>query len=120
MAHQNNNWVNKNFVSPDHSGLQPVQPGLEYVQPGLEPVPQERWKQAYTPASYYTDISQAKLQPEPEPAAFKSHSQKILGLSAKTFWIVVVVLVVILAGGIGGGVGGGLAAQSRADSSRDR
>ena len=37
--------------------------------------------------------------------------ERILGLSVKTFWILIVLLVVIVAGGVGGGVGGGLAAR---------
>ncbi|KAK4188478.1 hypothetical protein QBC35DRAFT_531734 [Podospora australis] len=39
--------------------------------------------------------------------------KRILGLTVKTFWILVFVIVVILAAGIGGGVAGGLAASNK-------
>lgn len=48
---------------------------------------------------------------------YSQPERRVLGLSARTFWIIVIILVVILAGAIGGGVGGGLAGRSGADSS---
>ncbi len=69
----------------------------------------QQQKEVYTPRTW---DAPENANPPVEP------KQRILGLSVRTFWIVVVLLVVIVAGAIGGGVGGGMAAKSRADSSR--
>ena len=70
---------------------------------------QQQQKEVYTPRTWEAPQS---ANPPVEP------KQRILGLSVRAFWIVVVLLVLIVAGAIGGGVGGGMAAQNRADSSR--
>ncbi len=82
-------------------------PGLETT--GWHQPPQ---KELYNPplGTTWGDASQGP-NPPTEP------KQRILGLSVKVFWIVIVLLVIIVAAGIGGGVGGGLASRSRADSS---
>ncbi|KAK4153294.1 hypothetical protein C8A00DRAFT_15472, partial [Chaetomidium leptoderma] len=46
--------------------------------------------------------------------------QRILGLSVRRFWIILIVLVVVVAGAIGGGVGGGLAARNASSSAPTR
>lgn len=117
----------------DHSGLQHVEySGLEPVQhhAGLEPIPpsfqQQSVKEAHAaayPGYPETYNQQSWIQP-PSDAPHEAVSQggqrreKILGLSVRAFWIVVVLLVLVVAGAIGGGVGGGLAARNRAESSR--
>jgi hypothetical protein len=80
---------------------------------GLEPTPQiwhyQQQKDMYHPSEGIEAPERAYTVTEPK--------RRILGLSVRAFWIIVIVLVVIVAGAIGGGVGGGLAAQSRANSS---
>lgn len=60
--------------------------------------PQQHW--------YKSPAAEGYGQADPPP-----RQEEILGLSVRTFWVVVAVLVLVLAGGIGGGVGGGLAIQ---------
>ncbi|KAK4136678.1 hypothetical protein BT67DRAFT_187736 [Trichocladium antarcticum] len=128
------------------SGLEPVQQsGLELVQQsGLEPVQPARPETALPappappalPAPPAPSASWARSHEHeaqiPHPGwqeqtytykhesypdtAQSSKTQRILGLSVRTFWVVVVILVVLLAAGIGGGVGGSLAARRRAES----
>ncbi|KAL2257857.1 hypothetical protein VTK26DRAFT_9074 [Humicola hyalothermophila] len=100
---------------PDYSGLQHVaQSDLEPLpdHSTLEPLPpnfyQQRAKEAYAAAAY---------APYGQPLYQEPQREKILGLSVKAFWTVIVLLVLVVAGAIGGGVGGGLAARGRAESS---
>lgn len=70
----------------------------------------------YVPPQYYQAPEVLPFH-NPEPPKFeatlpnspeKEEKTKILGLTPKTFWIVLVILVIIIAGAIGGGVGGAL------------
>lgn len=73
------------YASPENEGLQ------------LVPLPTEQsW--------YNSNVAIAGPQQLPPP-------RTILGVTVKSFWILVIVLVLILTVGIGGGVGGGLAQQ---------
>jgi hypothetical protein len=110
---------------PDHSGLQAVPLSQ------LEPRYQQIWNSPpqnlpVNPALLNTpqkefygvnpDGSWAELPLRPGPAA--EPRERILGLSVKRFWIILIVLVVIIAGAIGAGVGVGLTTRSQADSTR--
>jgi hypothetical protein len=105
----------------DHSGLQPVPvPGLERVPSGW--ARQNAWREQQQKEHYSPDVAPTwsaaapgKAAPPNEPNEPKP---RILGLSARVFWIVIIGLVLVVAGAIAGGVGGGLAAQRRADSLR--
>ncbi|KXX77421.1 hypothetical protein MMYC01_205014 [Madurella mycetomatis] len=57
------------------------------------------------------------VEPLPHNQEYSQPKRRILGLSVRAFWIIVIILVVVLAGAIGGGVGGSLAARGGADSS---
>ncbi len=99
------------YLAPgyDHSDLEAVPiPQLEAT--GWHQQQQQQQEMVQSPPGAWVEPPQAINLPVEPP-------QRILGLSVKAFWILVVLLVVIVAGGIGGGVGGGLAARSRADSS---
>lgn len=105
-------WTPKYVVDADHSGLELV------PTPGLEPT-HDAWldhhqKGLYNPPRW----SAAPEVADPPSEAPSEPRQRILGLSVRAFWLMIVALVVILAAAIGGGVGGGLAARNRADSSR--
>ena len=94
----------KYYATADNSGIEYVpHSALESAPPDQGHSPGQQTLQPYMLGAY-TDPSQP------------DKTQRILGLSVRTFWIVLIILIVILAGGIGGGVGGGLAARSRADA----
>ncbi|KAK3299565.1 uncharacterized protein B0H64DRAFT_355768 [Chaetomium fimeti] len=93
----------------DHSNL-------EVAPAGLEPAPgHQDWSDSSQKELHYqrawADVSNGTVPQNDEP------KQRILGLSVRRFWAVVIILVVVLAAGIGGGVGGGLAAQRQTSSS---
>lgn len=101
----------------------------EHVNSGLEAVPlsglepqQQPWSQKehyqnnygnYGNNSNNRQLDHEGLEVAARPGGSK---QRILGLSVRAFWIIIIILVVVVAGAIGGGVGGGLAAQSKASS----
>ncbi|KAK4147862.1 uncharacterized protein C8A04DRAFT_24421 [Dichotomopilus funicola] len=97
------------------------------VNSGLEPVPHEQlpWPQKehyHNHNNYEYGNNTNNQQPTDHEGLEVAHrsggpKQRILGLSVRTFWIILIILVVVVAGAIGGGVGGGLAAQSKASSS---
>lgn len=95
-------------TATDHGGLEPVpDAGLEPSHGGWGDQSQ---KELYNPAGIVGASDGAGLGAET--------NQRILGLSVRRFWTILILLVVVIAGAIGGGVGGGLAAASRASSSR--
>ncbi|GAB1310168.1 Putative membrane protein insertase [Madurella fahalii] len=84
-------------------------PELVYPHSTLEPVPPS----ALEPAKYGWGGPSVAQFPHDQYG-----QRRILGLSVRAFWTIVVILVVVIAGAIGGGVGGGLAAaRGGADSS---
>jgi hypothetical protein len=82
----------------DYSGLEAL------PHSALEPVPAQKQYSNYNPPVWAEPVAAASAPSEPK--------QKILGLSVRAFWTIVILLVVILAAAIGGGVGGGLAARN--------
>lgn len=112
---------------PDHSGLEAVP--LSHLEPAHQH--QQQWTHPPQDPSLYPALnappqkefygvspggSWAELPLRPGPAA--EPKERILGLSVKRFWMILIVLVVIIAVAIGAGVGAGLATRSQADSSR--
>jgi hypothetical protein len=89
---------NHSVTMHDYSRLEPL------PHSALEPVPAQ--KEYYNPPAWAEQPVGGSRPYEPK--------QKILGLSVRAFWTIVVLLVVVLAAGIGGGVGGGLAARNSA------
>ncbi len=99
---------------------------------GLEPVPISGLESATTAHQSLAYYQQEKEACESSTAAWSVAAEeantpvdgqapgkpRILGLSVRAFWTVVIVLVVVLAGAIGGGVSGGMAARSRGGSDR--
>jgi len=85
----------------DHSGLEAVP--IPHLETGSWHHQQQDMGHGPPSTTWVEPPQVANLPAKPR--------QRILGLSVKTFWILIVLLVVIVAGGVGGGVGGGLAAR---------
>jgi hypothetical protein len=106
----------------DHSNLEVAPAGLEpapvhqdWSNPSAAPVHHD-WSDPSQKELHYqrawADVSEGPVPQNHDP------KQRILGLSVRRFWAIVIILVVVLAAGIGGGVGAGLAAQKQTSSSR--
>lgn len=96
----------------DHSNLEVAPPPA-----GLEPASlHQDWSDLSQKELYYqrpwADVSEETVPKNDEP------KQRILGLSVRRFWAIVIILAVLVAAAIGGGVGAGLAAQRQTSPSR--
>ncbi|KAK8039893.1 hypothetical protein PG993_008304 [Apiospora rasikravindrae] len=99
-------------ASSAHPGLEvEVYPGLEVQPHSDEEFPQTENTRQRTPSA----VPKSEKTNTTEPSA-DTH-RRILGLTTRVFWGLLVALILLVAGAIGGGVGAGLALQQRSSGS---